>query len=557
MTAAASDALARAARGTLLSSFAGERAPAWVLRQVAAGLGGVCLYGSNRGADVAAVAAALHDARPEVVVALDEEGGDVTRLEAATGSSVPGNAALGAVDDLGLTWRVAAALGGVLHAAGVDLDLAPCADVNSDPANPVIGVRSFGADPGVVARHAAAFVGGLRSAGVAACAKHFPGHGAVTVDSHLSLPTVAAPVGVLRARELAPFRAVIRAGVAAVMPGHLLVPALDAVPATVSRPIVTDLLRGELGFDGLVVTDALDMGGIGGPEAIPATVVRALAAGADLCCLGPENGEVVVEACVEAVVAAIAAGTLAPGRVTGAAARVAALRSNTRVERLASPPRHGMDVPVEAAPGHGVGGVAEVVPPHGVGGVARRPPPGDAELVAPARTALAAIGAEAAGRAVVVAGDPPVPILGAHVVELDRPANVAAGSVPWGVAAALASLDPATTTARIAEGDDPTVRATLVAARGRPLVVVVRDPQQRPAQMAALRTLLAARPDAVAVDMGWPVAPEQRPVAAAWITSHGASRASGEAVARLLAGVLDGPPPTAPTAATRGGSTRG
>ena len=560
MSAAAPDALAGAARGTLLSSFAGDHAPAWVLRQVAAGLGGVCLYGSNRGADVAAVAAALHDARPEVVVALDEEGGDVTRVEAATGSSVPGNAALGAVDDLGLTWRVAAALGGVLHAAGVDLDLAPCADVNSDPANPVIGVRSFGADPGVVARHTAAFVGGLRSAGVAACAKHFPGHGAVTVDSHVSLPTVAAPVGVLRARELAPFRAAIRAGVAAVMPGHLLVPALDAVPATVSRPIVNDLLRGELGFDGLVVTDALDMGGIGGPEAIPATVVRALAAGADLCCLGPDNDEAVVEACVEAVVAAIAAGELAPGRVTGAAARVAALRSNLRggrVERPASPPRRGMGVPAEAAPRHGMGVPAEAAPRHGMGGVARRPPPSDAELAAPAHAALAAIGAEAAGRAVVVAGDPPVPIVGAHVVELDRPANVAAGSVPWGVAAALAALDPATTTARIAEGDDPAVRATLVAARGRPLVVVVRDPQRRPAQMAALRTLLAARPDAVAVDMGWSVVPEQRPAAAAWITSHGASRASGEAVARLLAGVLDRPPPTIPTAATRGGSARG
>ncbi|HET9610058.1 MAG TPA: glycoside hydrolase family 3 N-terminal domain-containing protein [Acidimicrobiales bacterium] len=572
MSAAAPEALARAARGTLLSSFAGDHAPDWMLRQAAAGLGGVCLYRSNRGADVATVAAALHDARPEVVVALDEEGGDVTRVEAATGSSVPGNAALGAVDDLGLTWRVAAALGGVLHAAGVDLDLAPCADVNSDRANPVIGVRSFGADPGVVARHTAAFVGGLRSAGVAACAKHFPGHGAVTVDSHVSLPTVAAPVGVLRARELAPFRAAIRAGVAAVMPGHLLVPALDAVPATVSRPIVTDLLRGELGFDGLVVTDALDMGGIGGPEAIPATVVRALAAGADLCCLGPDNDEAVVEACVEAVVAAIAAGELAPGRVTGAAARVAALRSNLRggrVERPASPPRRGVDVPAEvaprhgvdvtaeAAPRHGVGGVPEVAPPHGVGRVARRPPSSDAELAAPARAALAAIGAEAAGRAVVVAGDPPVPIVGAHVVELDRPANVAAGSVPWGVAAALAALDPATTTARIAEGDDPAVRATLVAARGRPLVVVVRDPQRRPAQMAALRTLLAARPDAVAVDMGWPVAPEQRPDAAAWITSHGASRASGEVVARLLAGVLDRPPPTIPTAATRGGSARG
>ena len=542
MSAAVPDALGRAARGTLLSSFAGDHVPAWVLRQAAAGLGGVCLYGANRGADVAAVAAAVHDARPDLVVALDEEGGDVTRLEATAGSSVPGNAALGAVDDLDLTWSVAAALGGVLRTAGVDLDLAPCADVNSDPANPVIGVRSFGADPGAVARHTAAFVAGLQSAGVAACAKHFPGHGAVAVDSHVSLPTVAAPAAVLRARELVPFRAAIRAGVVTVMPGHLRVPALDGVPATVSRPIVTDLLRGELGFDGLVVTDALDMGGIGGPDAIPATVVRALAAGADLCCLGPDNDEAVVEACVEAVAAAVAAGELAAGRVTEAAARVAALRSPLG-DRAA-------DRAANRAAGRGVERAADRVA--GAPDLAHASPHEPAAVAA-----LAAVGAEAAERALRLDGTLPGRIQGAHVVELDRPANVAAGSVPWGVAGTLAALDPTITTARIAEGDDAAVAAALGAARGRPLVVVVRDPQRRPAQMAALRALLAARPEAVAVDMGWPVAPEHRPAAAAWITSHGASRASGEAVARLLAGVPAGPAPPSPAPATRGGTARG
>ena len=124
------------------------------------------------------MAAALLAPGRACVVALDEEGGDVTRIEATTGSSLPGNAALGAVDDESLTSAVAAALGARLRRLGVDLDLAPCADVNSDPANPVIGVRSFGADPALVARHTAAFVTGLQSAGVAACAKHFPGHGA-------------------------------------------------------------------------------------------------------------------------------------------------------------------------------------------------------------------------------------------------------------------------------------------------------------------------------------------------------------------------------------------
>ncbi len=397
--------LRRAAAGTLLSSFPGETVPSWVWRQADAGLGGVCLYGSNRGADVAAVAAALHDVRPDLVVALDEEGGDVTRLEAVTGSSVPGNAALGAVDDVGLTRSVAAALGAVLREVGVDLDLAPCADVNSDPTNPVIGVRSFGADAEVAARHTVAFVAGLQSAGVAACAKHFPGHGAVAVDSHVSLPTVTAPAEVLRARELVPFRAAIEGGVAAVMPGHLLVPAFDDVPATVSRRIVTDLLRDELGFEGLVVTDALDMGGAGGPDEIPANVARALAAGADLCCLGPDNDEALVEACIDAIVAAVAADELAADRVVDAAARVASLRAATERETERETERTADRVAGAPSPSH----------------------VGSLEL----RAALASVGADAADRAVRVDGTLPAPARGAHVVELDRPANIAAGAVPW------------------------------------------------------------------------------------------------------------------------------
>jgi beta-N-acetylhexosaminidase len=503
--------LRRLAAGCLLASFPGDRAPSWVWREVDGGLGGICLYGSNRGADTAAIAAALHEVRPDVVVALDEEGGDVTRLEATVGSSVPGNAALGAVDDPSLTRDVAAALGHVLHDAGVDLDLAPCADVNSDTANPVIGVRSFGADPDLVARHTVAFVAGLQAAGVAACAKHFPGHGAVAVDSHVAMPTVDAPADVLRHRELVPFRAAVAAGVAAVMPGHLLVPALDpAAPATASRPIVTDLLRGELGFRGLVVTDALDMGGAGGPDVIPRSVTRALAAGADLCCLGPDNDADLVEACVAAVVAAIEAGTLAAERVADAAARVAALRGSLAV------------VPDGRDP--------------------------DAWL------RVAATGAAAARRAMRIDGAPPVPLRGAHVVELDRPANIAAGNVPWGIAGALAALDPSTSTSRVAEGDDAAVAGALAAATGRPLVVVVRDPQRRPAQAAALQTLLAARPDAVVVDMGWPSGGAEA-LGAAHITTFGASRASGAAVAGLLAGERAASTPVA--AVSEGRTSRG
>ena len=487
------EALSRAAAATLLASFPGERVPPWLLDRITGGLGGVCLYGSNRGADPSAVAATIHDARPGVLVALDEEGGDVTRLEAATGSSVPGNAALGAVDDLDLTRAVAAALGDALRSAGVDLDLAPCADVNSDAANPVIGVRSFGPEAGLVARHTAAFVDGLQGAGVAACVKHFPGHGAVDTDSHLELPTLPAPFELLRSRELVPFRAAIDAGAAAVMTGHLRVPALDGDPATVSHGILTGLLRHELGFTGAVVTDALDMAGSGGPAQSPANVVRAVAAGADLCCLGPDNTAGLVDACTSALIGSVAHGALPESRLLDAAARVTALRF----------------LPRDRWPGQPV--------PRQV------PPLGD-------------VGAEAARRALRIEGELPPVLSGAHVVELERPANIAAGTVPWGIAGPLAAADPTTTAERLDESADAAaVAGALARSAQRPLVIVVRDPQRRPTQAALLQMLIVARHDAIVVDMGWP-AVDRPPESAARIFTFGASRVSGEAAAAILVG---------------------
>ena len=176
------------------------------------------------------------------------------------GSPVLGPAALGAADDLDLTRDTGRPVGAELAAAGVDLDLAPVADVNSNPDNPVIGTRSFGADPGR-RRHVVAWLLGLQETGVAACVKHFPGHGDTAEDSHLALPTVDADLDVLAERELVPFAAAVEAGVAAVMTSHILVPALDPdLPATLS-PRVLALLRERLGFDRRIVTDALDMAG--------------------------------------------------------------------------------------------------------------------------------------------------------------------------------------------------------------------------------------------------------------------------------------------------------
>ncbi|MGH9067314.1 MAG: glycoside hydrolase family 3 N-terminal domain-containing protein, partial [Acidimicrobiales bacterium] len=226
----------------------------------------------------------LRERRPDLLVAADEEGGAVSCLEAERGSSYPGNLALGVVDDPELTRRLCASLAAELASAGINYVLAPVVDVDTNLANPVIATRSFGRDPALVARHGAAAVAGFQEAGLAACAKHFPGHGATDVDSHLDLPTVERSRAGLDEIDLAPFRAAIQAGVASVMSSHVVYPAIGAEPATTSRAILTDLLRGELGYDGVVVSDALEMGAISGTVGVAEGAVAAMAAGCDLLC---------------------------------------------------------------------------------------------------------------------------------------------------------------------------------------------------------------------------------------------------------------------------------
>ncbi|MCK1835739.1 glycoside hydrolase family 3 protein, partial [Micromonospora sp. R42003] len=321
--------LRRLALGTLLAAYPGPVPPDWAVDLLADGLAGHTLFGTNihDPAQVAASTAALRAGRPDVIVAIDEEGGDVTRLAHATGSPYPGNAALGTVDDPALTREVYAAIGAELAALGVTLDLAPTVDVNTADENPVIGTRSFGADPKRVAVHSAAAVAGLQSTGVAACAKHFPGHGATVADSHHELPTVDVPPAVLRERDLPPFAAVVDAGVRAVMTAHIRVPALTGDgPATFSRAVLHDLLRVEYGFTGAVVTDALEMkGAVLAAGGVGTGAVRALAAGADLLCIGARVDAELVESVAAEIVAAIGDGRLARERVEEAAGRTATL----------------------------------------------------------------------------------------------------------------------------------------------------------------------------------------------------------------------------------------
>src|SRR6476659_4950013 len=244
---------------------------------------------------------------PGVLLAVDEEGGDVTRLHYPAVSTAVGNAVLGRLDDPATTRAVAAGIGHELTALGIGLDLAPDVDVNSSPDNPVIGVRSFGDDPALVARHAAAWVEGLQSTGVAACAKHFPGHGDTVVDSHHGLPRVEVTLEVLRERELAPFRAGVDAGV--------------------------------------VVSDVLDMAVASADTGIPEAAVPARVAGVDLLCLGSGTTPETYDAVHTAIVSAVHAGRLPQQRVTGAAARVRSLASAT-AQRM---PRPGIRTDVTSA----------------------------------------------------------------------------------------------------------------------------------------------------------------------------------------------------------------
>ena len=327
-----------AAAACLLPGFDGTEVPDWLRRQLASGLGGVVLFAFNirDPEQLAALRASLRAERPDLLVGVDEEGGDVTRLEAASGSSFPGNLALGAVDDTELTRRVAAAIGGELAAAGVNLNLAPVADVASDSASGIVGVRSFGSDTELVSRHVAAYVEGLQSTGVAACAKHFPGHGEVAGDSHLELPTAPTDRETLFARALPPFRAAVEAGVHSVMTAHIRFPALDDEPATISS-VLLGLLRSDLGFDGAVITDALEMRAISGTVGLEEGAVRALAAGADGLCLGAERTPEEVGAIHAAIVAAVQDGRLPEDRLREAEGRMASLA------QWASAPRPGRD----------------------------------------------------------------------------------------------------------------------------------------------------------------------------------------------------------------------
>ena len=502
------DQLVRDAGTVLQVGFPGTAAPAWVLNAMSAGeLGGVVLFSRNLESpgQIAALCAELRAANPDVLIAIDEEGGDVTRLEIVEGSSYPGNLALGRVDDVTLTEAVARAIGRDLADLGVNYNYAPCVDVNSNPDNPVIGVRSFGAESELVARHSAAYVRGLQSQGVIATAKHFPGHGDTAGDSHLGLPLVDYDEAA-EMLHLAPFRSAIEAGVKSIMTAHLLFPRHDPeLPATMSRAVMTGLLRDRLGFQGLIVTDGIDMGAISARYGVAEGTVQAIAAGCDALDWGGSD-------CDEehylylrtALLWAVREGRLSPERLADAAERCRAAARWSAQARIA-----------------------------GVAGEVDR-----------------SVGLDAARRA-LAARTEIKPLTGApHVVEFSAHVSIAVDTgTTWGLAEPMRALLPATTSSRVST---PTthveavglmrmpvvdqaavidVAPELAAAVGRPLVLAVRELQHNRWMRRAVDAIRAERPDAVVVEFGLPSG-------VADLCTYGASRVSGIAAAEYLTGRL-------------------
>jgi beta-N-acetylhexosaminidase len=327
------DELERLSGSVIVAGIAGTSLPTWAERTLADdALGGIILFKRNLGPleAVASLTRAIHAASPRVpLVAIDQEGGRVARLGAPI-VKLPPARRFGERDDPALTERAGALLGAQLLALGVNLDFAPVLDVDTNPANPIIGDRSYGRTPDAVIRHARAFAKGLASAGVLACGKHFPGHGDTDLDSHLALPRVAHDRARLDAVELAPFRALAN-DLPTIMTAHVVFDAIDrTLPATLCRAVIEGVLRHDLGYEGLIVSDDLEMRAVRDRWGVAEGAVRAIDAGCDVLLVCEHEEE--VRRAIDALAAEARADAAFRARLEVAATRVRAVR-----DRLARP----------------------------------------------------------------------------------------------------------------------------------------------------------------------------------------------------------------------------
>jgi beta-N-acetylhexosaminidase len=312
------------------------------------GVGGVVFFARNVGSppEVATLCAEIKRAagRP-LTLAVDQEGGLVARLKLGF-TPLPSMRALGATGDESLAFELGRLLGHELRAVGFDMNFAPVLDVDTNPDNPVIGTRSLGRDPELVGRLGVAVARGIQDSGVAACAKHFPGHGDTTEDSHLALPRLPHSIERLEAIELPPFRAAVDAGIASIMTAHVIFSPLDGTfPATMSQAVVSGILRDGMGFDGVVVSDDIEMKAIADHYGVEETVVRGLNAGVDqfLCCHTAE----LAHRGIDAVVKAVESGIVPEARLFEANRRNTALAS-----RYAAPASDSFDSTALRSPEH-------------------------------------------------------------------------------------------------------------------------------------------------------------------------------------------------------------
>lgn len=296
-------------------------------------IGGLCLFGRNiKTPEQVAETINEMQALSEIplFMSVDQEGGMVARFKEPF-AVFPGNMALGATGSADYSRRVAEAIGQQLLAMGVNMNLAPSVDVNVNPDNPIIGVRSFGESPEAVAELGVAAIGGYQSAGILSCAKHFPGHGDTSTDTHLALPMIPYDRKRLDEVELVPFRAAAEAGVAAIMTTHIIFPALDAeYPATLSEKILKGLLRDEIGYDGLLLTDCLEMKAIADNFGIEKAAVLAVRAGADIL-LSSHTLEFQVQL-RNALVKAVESGIISEERIDQSVERILAVKKKYELE---------------------------------------------------------------------------------------------------------------------------------------------------------------------------------------------------------------------------------
>lgn len=478
-------------------------------------VGGVIIFERNVGspealaqltADLQAVALANGD--PPLFIAIDQEGGRVARLKETKGyTEFPSAMAVAATGDPENARRMARAMAVELKAVGINIDLAPDLDVNNNPDNPVIGIRSFGSDPAAVAVFGAAFAEGLQAEGVLAVGKHFPGHGDTGIDSHVALPTVPHDRARLEAVEFRPFRAVIApslspspaaagegwggGAIAGIMSAHITFPAIDPTPglaATLSPQVLTGLLRTELAYDGLIFTDSLEMGALaesGYP--VPVAAATALAAGADVLLFN--HGHELHRQAQALILDRLARGQLSAARLDAAAARV-----------LSAKAQFGLL-------GEGDQGSSEKV-----GAVDHR-----------------ALSREIAVKAITLLRDDArlLPLASdVKLVVIEPPAAAGLGKA-LDATTFTVGANPSTAEIRTAVG---------LAADGRIVVVATADARQNPGQAQLVQALLDMQAPTIVVAVRGPYDLMAFPAAPTYLASYGANPPALEALAAILNG---------------------